>query len=84
MADNTDDKIRKAADSAMLMLVSRLSAPLLVAVCTWILTSVLGMKTDIATIVATLDGQGKRIEQLEGWRNALDAFAADGRPGVHR
>ena len=60
----SDDNIKKIADSALLTVTSRISGPLLVAICGFILTSILGMKTDISTVMAKIDGINTRVSTL--------------------
>lgn len=84
MSDPKDDgKLREFADSAVMMLVSRISVPMIVALCLWIAGSVSSMQRDVATAMATLAGHDKRIDMLETWRTSMDAVA-DEVVGRHR
>lgn len=82
MAHEEDDKLRQLADSSIMMFVSRLSVPIIAALCIWILQSVSTMQTQVASALSRIDGDDTRITTLETWRNSFDAFAAE--PPHHR
>lgn len=65
-----DSKVRKVADSAALILTSRVSGPLLLMVCTWIGSSVVNLKTDVAALSA---GMTATIAAINGDVNDLKA-----------
>lgn len=79
MAKNENDKIRDIANAAVLVLISRASAPLLCGICTWILVSVSHLKEDVATAMAQIGGVDTRIATIENWRNSIDAIAGEPR-----
>lgn len=68
--------ILKLANAAILVFVSRISAPLLLGVCGYIALSVMNLKTDVASLTsgmnATVLGIQKDIDDLKQWRNAID------------
>lgn len=65
--------IRKVADSVALVLTSRLSTPILLALCVWIGNSVVTLKTDVAEMKGTLSVSmpdfNNRIHDLETWKD---------------
>lgn len=77
MAHEEDDKLRKLADSSIMMLVSRLSVPIIAALCIWILQSVSSMQIELASALSQIQGVDTRITTLENWRNSFDAYAAE-------
>lgn len=81
MAKDDNSYARQIADSAIVILTSRLSAPLLLAVCTWIGSSIVGLKTDLAgltgTVNASIAGINVRVGDLENWKNDIAASLWD-------
>lgn len=86
MADD-DSKIRRAAENAAIVLISRLSGPALLGVCSYIAVSVVNLKTELAQLTgnvnASIQGIAARIDNLENWRNNLDSAALEGEHGRH-
>lgn len=80
--DNNIGKLQVLAHSDTLVLISRLSAPILVGLCTWILSTVVQIKVDNAGMQSQIAGLDRRTTILEDWRNYFigDANAS----GVHR
>jgi hypothetical protein len=75
MANEDDGKMRKAADYALLVLLSRLSGPALLGVCSYICVAVVNLKTDVAALTAgvnaTIAGIQKDVDELQKWRDSL-------------
>lgn len=71
--------IEKVANSAILLLASRVSALLITGLTGWILLNVSDMKSDVAALLAGMTGQDRRISNLEEWRNRFswDAVAKE-------
>lgn len=86
--NDDENRIRKIADSAILLFTYRISAPLLLGVCSWIAVSVVNLKTDLAsltgTVTAALSGIAKRVDDLEAWRNSIDSNYNSENPHVRR
>ena len=91
MSDRRDDKsglCRKVANAAILILISRISVPMIVALCLWMAGSITELGKSVASLTAQLEGKvntleakidgiDKRADNLENWRNTFDAFAND-------
>lgn len=73
------DKTRELAESAMLMLISRVSGPILVMLCGIILSTIFDMKSSVATVVAKMEAHDNRLSNLEQWRATLESHAENGR-----
>lgn len=80
--ENSDDesKLRKVANAAILILVSRISVPIIGALCVWILNTVSAAHDDINKIGERVSGIDTRVVNLETWRNNQN-FVSD---TVHR
>lgn len=78
--------IDKLANSAILLLASRVSALLVTGLTSWILINVSDMKSDISGLIAEFHGQDARITNLETWRNNFnwDAAAAEKTSAVRK
>lgn len=81
MSDNeksTEEKLRQIADSALMIFVSRLSAPIILGLCAWTLTNISDMKVTVATLTVKIEDQGARLTSVETWRSSFwDAYAAE-------
>lgn len=71
-----EDKMRKVADAAVLLFVSRISTPLLVAVSLYIAHAVVDLQTGLAalsgSVSASVTGLSTRIQDLENWRDSMN------------
>lgn len=64
----------KAANSALMLFMSRLSVPIILGLSVWILSNVSDMKGDMGIVKTQIGIFDKRITDLENWRNSYGGY----------
>lgn len=73
MTNKKDESVlQDMANAAILVFISRLSAPILVALCAWIASNVVDAKVAIGKVQQAVEDYDKRIDGLEKWRMTID------------
>lgn len=70
--DKITKKARELANVSLLLLISRIGVPILVAICSWIASNVVDLKVAMGQVQASVVGYETRISGLEHWRLASE------------
>lgn len=69
MAGQKESKMDQIAESSLLKILGRVSGPLLVGICIWMLKTVTDVDKGVSTLSAQYVGLDTRVHNLEDWRN---------------